>query len=181
MRIIISIFMIIASIAGFAVFIVPHYNAIAALRLQKTDYETILTNARKLEEQQASLVNRYNSFDQAKLGQLAKMLPQNPENVKLIIELNAVARQYGMTLQNVKIEDTAADTSSRTTQQTANDMGTLNINFSVAGPYTSFTQFMKTVERSLRVIEVKKVSFAVADPKSQNYQYTLSIKTFWLK
>ena len=75
--------MLVASIAGFAVFIVPHYNAIAALRLQKTDYETILTNARKLEEQQASLVNRYNSFDQAKLGQLAKMLPQNPENVKL--------------------------------------------------------------------------------------------------
>jgi Tfp pilus assembly protein PilO len=104
--------------------------------------------------------------------------------MKLILSLQSVASQYGLILQNVKTEDAAATTPTQGVKpgtQTSADLGTLTINFSVAGPYGSFTNFMRAVERSLRTIEVKKISFAVADPKTQNYQYTVSIKTYWIK
>lgn len=174
--------MIAASIAGFAFFIVPRYNAISTVRAQAADYQTVLTNARKLKEQRNALVTKYNSFDQAKLGQLATMLPTNPENMKLILSLQSVASQYGMVLQNVKIEDPAADAAqARTAAQNNTELGKMVINFSVAGSYASFTNFMKTIEKSLRVIEIQKVSFSASDPKAQNYQYSVSIKTYWLK
>lgn len=183
MRLILSILMIIASIAGLVFFIVPQYSETTALRAQAADYETILTNARTLKQQTTALTNKYDSFDPTDITKLGVMLPANPENVKLIIELNAIARQYGMVLQNVKIEDPAADpaTTPRVGAPVNNELGTLIINFSVAGPYGSFTNFIKTIEKSLRILEVQKVSFAASDPKTQNYQYTVSLKTYWLK
>ena len=183
MRLILSILMLLASIAGFAVFIVPHYNTISTLRAQEADYQTVLTNARKLKEQRNALVKKYNSFDQAKLGQLATMLPANPENMKLILSLQSVASQYGMVLQNVKIEDPSTDPASQNKpgSQGNSELGTLTINFSVAGSYASFTNFVRTIEKSLRMIEIQKVSFSASDPKSQNYQYSVAVKTYWLK
>lgn len=183
MRLILSILMLGASIAGFAVFIVPHYNSISQLRAEEADYQTVLTNARKLKEERAALVKRYGSFDKVKLGKLGVMLPTNPENMKLILALQSVAARYGLVLQNVKIEDAASDTqqTNRPGAQTSTDLGTLKINFSVVGSYGAFTNFVRTVEKSLRVIEFQKISFSAADPKSQNYQYTVSIKTYWLK
>lgn len=182
MRLILSILMLLASIAGFAVFIVPHYNTISTLRAQEADYQTVLTNARKLKEQRNALVKKYNSFDQTKLAQLATMLPTNPENMKLILSLQSVASQYGMVLQNVKIEDPSSDPAGQKPGAQANtELGTLTINFSVAGSYASFTNFVRTIERSLRMIEIQKVSFSASDPKSQNYQYSVAVKTYWLK
>jgi Tfp pilus assembly protein PilO len=174
-----------ASIAGFAVFIVPHYNQISELRTQKADYEVVLANARKYKEERNALVKRYNAFDQSKLNQLTTMLPSNPENMKLILALQSVASQYGLLLQNVKTEDSADTTNPGARpvpgSQTSPDLGTITINFSVSGPYSAFTNYIRSIEKSLRMLEIQKISFAASDPKTQNYQYTVSVKTYWLK
>lgn len=185
MRLILSIIMLIASIAGFGFFIVPKYQSIQALRVEKADYNQVLANARKLQEERNKLVEKYNAFDPVLLGKLEKMLPKNPENMKLILQLNDIARQYGIVLQNVKIEDMAQDaqnTATRPGQAPANtEIGTLKITFSVTGPYTGFTNFLKVAEKDLRVVDFQKISFTALDEAKQNYQYTVSIKTYWLK
>jgi Tfp pilus assembly protein PilO len=185
MRIILSILLIAASAAGIALFIVPHYNNVKDLRMQEADYQSVLENARKLEEQRSALEKKYSSFEKGRIDQLGIMLPQNPENVKLILALDAVASQYGMLLQNVKIDDPAntatAPAVARPGTATNTDIGTLTINFSVAGPYGSFTDFIKTIEKSLRIIDIQKISFAPVDTKSPNYQYSVTVKTYWLK
>ena len=177
--------MIAASIAGFVGFIVPHYGEIKALGVQKKDYATILQNARTLQEQRNALVTKYNSFTPADLERLNVILPTNPQNVKLILELDALASRNGLLLQNVKIEDPSVETAQTAarpgTAQTNTGTGTLKINFTVAGPYNGFTQFMRSVEKSLRIIDVEKVAFTAADENAQSYQYTVSIKTYWLK
>ena len=186
MRLTLSILMIVAVVAGFAAFIVPHYHQISALRVQEADYQTILQNARTLQEERNTLVTKYNSFDPQVLAKLNQMLPNNPENMKLILELYALASQYGLSLQNVKIEDPAADASQTAVARPGavapnNEIGTLKINFSVAGPYGGFTDFLRAVEKSLRIIDIQKISFSAADDKAQGFQYTVGIKTYWLK
>jgi Tfp pilus assembly protein PilO len=112
------------------------------------------------------------------------MLPANPQNVQLILELNAAASQYGMVLQNVKI-DASTDTPTIPGRPgpggQSPDVGNLTITFSVAGPYNGFTNFIKTIEKSLRIIDIQKATFTATDPKSTNYQYTVAVKTYWLK
>jgi Tfp pilus assembly protein PilO len=176
--------MLAASVAGFAVFIVPHYQNVSALRAQAKDYNQVLANARTLQEERNKLVTKYNAFDPALLAKLDAMLPRNPENVKLILELDGVAQQYGMSLQNVKIEDSTNDSqnaAARPGAPAANaDVGTLKITFSISGTYTGFTSFIKTIEKSLRIVDIDKVTFTALDDR-QNYQYTVGIKTYWLK
>lgn len=186
MRLTLSILMIAAVIAGFALFIVPTYGDISALRAQEADYNTILANARTLQQERNTLVQKYNAFDPGELARLNTLLPTNPHNVSLILELDAVAAQYGMVLQNVKIDDsTAAQPAAARPGTTSNtDVGDLGITFSVSGSYDGFVSFIKTIERSLRIIDIQKISFAATGTTtaaSPNYQYTVGIKTYWLK
>ena len=184
MRSTISIILIIASIAGFAFFIVPQYQQVATLRKQVADYNTVLTNANTLQAERNHLVQKYNSLDPNNLAKLATMLPANPQNVSLILELNAVAAQYGLTLQNVKIDNSAQSgaTNTAAAQAAANsNVGTLGIQFSLAGSYTGFVSFLESIERSLRIIDVNKISFAATGTSAGNYQYTVGVNTYWLK
>lgn len=184
MRLIFSILMLGASIAGFALFVVPQYSEISALRAQAADFNQVLANARTLQEQRNRLVEKYNAIDPILRAKLDTMLPRNPENVKLILELDNIAKQYGMALQNVKIEDTAADAQAAVVRPGATaangELGTLKITFSLSGPYSGFTSFISTMEKSLRIVDVEKVTFTALDEK-QNYQYTVGVKTYWLK
>ncbi len=184
MRLILSLLMLAASIGGFVGFIVPHYNATQVLRVQAADYNKVLENARALQEERNKLVTKYNAFDQGLLLKLNTMLPKNPENVKLILELDSIAKQYGVSLQNVKIEDASNDAQTATRPGTVaanTDIGTLRITFSVAGTYEGFTNFIRTIEKSLRVIDIQKMSFTALDDTKNTYQYTVGIKTYWLK
>lgn len=184
MRLILSILMLVASIGGFVGFIVPQYKAVQALRVQAADYNKVLENARTLQEERNKLVTKYNAFDQSLLGKLEAMLPRNPENVKLILELDSIAKQYGVVLQNVKIEDTSGQTQATLRPGAApvnQDIGTLSITFSVAGSYEGFTNFIKTVEKSLRIVDIQKITFTALDETKNTYQYTVGIKTYWLK
>ena len=177
--------MIVAVIAGFAVFIVPNYHAISAIEAQQTDYQTILANARTLQTERNALVEKYNAFTPSELTSLNTMLPNNPESVNLILELNAVASQYGMVLQNVKVNDTTDASGTTTPAATAaaanSNIGTLSIEFSVQGTYDGFTSFIKTIEKSLRIIDVQKITFSAVNQKTSTYQYTVDINTYWLK
>jgi Tfp pilus assembly protein PilO len=176
--------MLAATIGGFVGFIVPQYKSVQTLRAQAADYNQILENARTLQEQRNKLVTKYNTLDQSLLAKLNTMLPRNPENVKLILELDSIAKQYGVSLQNVKIEDAANDTQTNIRPGTAPanpDIGTLNITFSVAGSYEGFTNFIRTVERSLRIVDIRKITFTSLDETKSTYQYTVGIKTYWLK
>lgn len=185
MRLILSILMLIASIAGFVVFIVPTYHQVSALRATAADYNQVLQNARTLQEERNKLVTKYNAFDPALLGKLDAMLPTNPENMKLILELNSVAKKYGLSLQNVKIEDGTNEAQNNAARPagtpTNTEIGTLKIAFSASGPYTGFTQFIRTMEQSLRIVDIDKVTFSALDDTKQTYQYTVGIRTYWLK
>lgn len=162
---------------------VPEYNKTQSLKTEKDQYTSVLANAKTLTEKRKDLMTKRNNIDSEKLARLEKMLPDSPQNVPLILELDALARNYGLSLQNVKIEDAAAaatDGTKKPIPGVSSDVGTLNINFSLIGPYTNFTDFVRAAEKNLRVIDMQKISFAPQEDKEQ-YQYNMSVRTYWLK
>lgn len=181
MRFILSILMIAASIVGFVIFIIPTYKNIQTMRAQESDYNQILANARKLQEQRNKLVERYNSFDTNQTAKLAMMLPENPDNVKIILQMDALARQNRLALQNVKIEEVATENQSRGSGVPSDqNIGKLGINFSATGPYDGFIEFIKSIETSLRIIDIQKIVFTSPEDRS-NYQYNVTVHSYWLK
>jgi Tfp pilus assembly protein PilO len=180
MRTFISIFLVIISIVGWIVFIVPTYRDGATVRKENADYEAVLENSRKLDEARSSLLKKYQSFNKSDIDRLAVMVPESPDNVKLILELDNLASRSGLALQNAKVADDIKTVAPAGSQVSNDPYEKLRLEFTLVGTYNNFTQFMKSMEGSLRLIDINKVSFVASDDK-QNYQFTVGVTTYWLK
>lgn len=179
MRTIFSIIMLLASIGSFIVYTVPTYADVKTIGVKKTEYLDLLQSARTLAEKRDQLLQVYNSIAPEDIARLEKMLPTNPDNVKLILEIDALAKNQGLALQNVKIKD-ASDAGSKNKAKANTDIGTLTLEFTTVGPYAGYVNFINILEKNLRVMNVKKVSFLAPDDKA-NYQYQTTVETYWVK
>ncbi len=181
MRTILSIIMILASVGGFIIYIVPTYKDAQTISQKKTEYLGLLDNATKLEKQRNDLLLKYNSVEKSDIERLEKMLPANPDNVKLILEIDALAKTQGLSLQNVKIKSSETDAKSKPATTKVNaDIGTLTLEFTTVGPYPGYVKFVNILEKNLRIMDVQKVTFLAPDDKT-SYQYQTTVETYWVK
>src|SRR5581483_346257 len=113
------------------------------------------------------LLDRFNKMDKEDLDKLSKLLPDHIDNVRLIIDIDEMAKKYGMRIRNF-----TADASEKrvTIGKDATPYGTLTLSFSTTAPYNTFLAFMHDLEHSLRIIDVTGVQFGVNDT-NQLYDY----------
>ena len=108
------------SFAFFFVFTNPIYNDLLLLRTQVASYNEALNNSKMLENERDKLTAKYNSFSPDNLIKLQKLLPENINNIRLILEIEQIASPYGMVLKNVKYSTTTdKDAVKSTTSGTA--------------------------------------------------------------
>jgi Tfp pilus assembly protein PilO len=165
------------------------------LRTEVKAYDNALNNSKALESERDKLVTKYNAIDQGNLDKISKMLPDSIDNIRLILEIEKIASPYGMTLKDVKYEDTKKEEEGTTpiagtTNEAINeDYGVWNLEFSTEGSYNNFIKFTKDMEKNLRLVDIASVTFSAADGAGSSkssiandvYKYSFKIKTYWLK
>ncbi len=180
-----GIFPIIAVvIAGvlFYFFIDPTYAKIKELRAEEATLNTALSRALELQATRDQLLSRYNTFSPEDLARLEKLLPDHVDNVRLVLDMDGMATQYGMRVRNVAIEKQDEKKKSTRTQQVGPDERTYEsmvLSFTVTGDYSTFRSFLKDLEQSLRLVDVESVSFNATD--TGLYDVTVGLRTYWLK
>ncbi|MFA6324896.1 MAG: hypothetical protein WCX46_01570 [Candidatus Paceibacterota bacterium] len=191
----IPIILIGVAVGGFLMFTNPLYKDIKNLRREAVSYDEALTNSKALESQRDALTQKYNSINPENLNRLQKLLPDNVDNIRLILEIEKVASPYGMVLKDVKYDTVNSDndenTKSKTVKNNNNDYGSWDLEFSTQGNYSNFLNFVKDLEKNLRILDIASVDFSsnvssgVTTNKtmspSDSYKYTFKIKTYWLK
>ena len=199
-RFIMPIILIGIAISLFFVFTNPVYNDISTLNASVTSYNDALDNSKALEAQRDQLTQKENSISVENLAKLQKLLPQNVDNVRLILEIGQIAQPYGMVLKDVKYDATTPDTTAMQTGEGAvqggavktspNGYGIFDLEFSTSGTYDNFINFTKDLESNLRIVDISSISFssdetdANANKKTssaETYTYDFKIKTYWLK
>ena len=199
LRFIAPIFLIGIAIAFFFVFTNPMYNEISALNANVASYNSALDNSKIFENQRDKLTAKYNAIDPNNLTKLQKLLPENVDNVRLILEIGQIALPYGMVLKDVKYNVTQANTTATATTApvvqgglvtTSKDYGIFDLEFSTSGTYDNFINFTKDLESNLRIVDISSIVFSSNpvsvdnNPKtnsSEVYKYDFKIKTYWLK
>ena len=109
------------------------------------------------------------------------MLPDNVDNIRLIIDINNIAARHNLTLSSVQLGDTSATAvqgSSLAVGPSDSAVGSVQVSFSVVSNYDNFIAFLEDVEHSLRIIDVDKISFEAGQGDLNTY--TLEIRTYWL-
>lgn len=185
-------------------------RSVAELRTERAEYVQALETVKEIETVRESLLTRYNSLKPEDKEKILKLLPDHIDSVRLIIDINNIASQYGMSLSKISVsapDDKAASKASAPTSPDqvapgapsvgpdSNLYGSVKLGFSVAGPYRSFLQFMDKLQSSLRLVDITSLSFSSApgssaatsaDPSGKAvtpdyYEYTVAIQTYYLR
>ena len=189
------------AVTGFFMFTKPFYADITDLKNQVASYNEALNNSKELESARDELTKKYNSIDPENLVKIVKLLPDNVDNIRLILEIGNIASPYGMVLRDVKYDTTDKNNTQKLTtlqmsqqieaKQSSKDYGTWNLEFSTDGTYTNFLNFIKDLEKNLRIVDISSIEFfsdvakggekGVNILSSNSYKYNFKIKTYWLK
>ncbi len=172
-----SIVLILASLGLFFGYVDPTYTKIKALGVEKSDYTRALNNSKELQAERDKFLDKYNKMSPDDRSKLAKTLPDNIDNVRLIIDIDEMAKKFGMRIRNFT---TDAGEKADTIGSSAIPYGTLTLSFSTTASYNTFLAFMRNLEQSLRIIDVTSIQFASSDT-NQLYDYGVKVQTYWLK
>jgi len=174
--------LIAVSVGLFYLHIDPRYETIRSLQDQKGQYDEALEKAKELSLIRDNLLTKYNSLPKEDLTRLERLIPTNLNTVKLIADLSAVAGPYGAALKNIHVTEALADNAQEVLAGGARrpyEITTIAINFSAT--YEDMVSFLKDIEKSLQLVDVKSVSFESKDTASGIYDYLVTVQTYWLK
>ncbi len=196
MRFLVPSILIILSVIAFIVFIDPTYKDIKDLKNEAAAYNQALDNAKSLQETRDQLSQKYNSFNPEDISKIEKLLPDSVDNIRLIIEIEKIAAQYGMILKQVKYDTFESDATNPGAPGTetrgeallaSRDYGEFELQFSTEGEYSRFLSFLADLESSLRIVDITNVTFSsesgvtTTGLASGSYKYDFTVKTYWLK
>ncbi len=177
---------------GFAIFFMytrPTYDGIKLVKIEIGQYDQALDKAAELQQLKQSLLSRYNAFNPTDVARLQKMLPDHVDNVRLVLDLDNLAAQHGMALQNVLISNPASETGDSSVLGTIGaarqKFDSLTLRFSTRATYEGFVQFMESLESSLRITDLVSLNLVPdavdVDSDEPTYRYDITIRTYWLK
>ncbi len=189
------IILIVLAIGVYFTFTRIKFDEIKSVRAVNAVYAQALDNSQKLIKVRDNVIANYNKLDIVDRENLEKLIPDNIDNVRLIIDTNSVAAKHGIVVKNVKTVASNANDSAGLSNQasiaSAQQLGanasasnqsvynTMTLTFTVVSNYEAFKDFLTDLEASLRIMDVSKIQLTVGE--SGAYTYDVEIKTYWLK
>lgn len=170
----------------------PAYDGVRSVQAQIAQYDQALNKAAELQRLKQQLLSRYNAFNPTDVDRLHKLLPDHVDNVRLVLDLDTLASQYGFALQNVVINAPGTGTAGADAGEQPVSIGpsrqtydSLTLKFATSGTYPKFVEFISALEGSLRLVDVVNLTLdadAGAPIDGQPiYRFDITLRTYWLK
>ncbi|MES2134892.1 MAG: hypothetical protein V4449_01460 [Patescibacteria group bacterium] len=165
--------------AIFFLYIDKTYAGLKTVLAEEAQFDAALSRSRELQDVRDQLLSRYNTFPQADLARLQKLVPDHVDNVRLILDFDSMASRYGMRVRDVVIETAKERTTRGQIGPDEKSYESVILSFTVSGSYDTFRQYLADLERSLRLVDVVGLSFTANE--TGIYDFSFHIKTYWLK
>jgi hypothetical protein len=189
MKNITSLILIILAIGLFFTYTDGEIKGMKTIQVSNAAYLTAIQNSQQLIAERDKVLAIYNTLTTQEKANLDKILPDNIDNVRLMIDMNNIASRHGIVLQGLS---TSADGSggasgSNSRASSAVNSGTnpssdtvnpVSISFGFSSSYANFLSFMKDVESSMRILDISSMS-VTANPTG-TYNYSMQLQTYWL-
>jgi len=155
--------------------------------------------AKQLREKRDILRDKYNQISNDEKLELQKLLPDTVDNVRLIIDINNIAKKYGILIQDIAVASDDDEIDDRTGKIQSLDsefegiiddvnieyadtskIGVISFSFSATAQYTVFLEFLKDLEEALRIVDIRSLEIE-RDSENIFYTYRVNLDTYWLK
>jgi Tfp pilus assembly protein PilO len=180
-RLILPIILILAALGLFVVYTNPTYQASKAIAAEVSAYDEALTKSKELIALRDQLISKRNTFSPTDVAKLSKMLPDNVDNIRLIIDINNIAVRHNLSLTNVQLGDISDSRTARNAFSgggSGDAVGSVTVGFGLNATYDQMLEFLQDIEHSLRIIDVQNLGFSSAGSGTNSYSFT--IRTYWL-
>ncbi len=179
-----AVILIVLAVGIYFTFTSKQIAALKSIQAVNKEYQQAIDNSAKLIEVRESVLASYNSIPEADKERLNKLVPDNVDNVRLIIDVkDDIAARHNLFLKNIKTTSPEAQAAAGATQAARPDSnekyGTVALSFSVTSGYEPFLQFLKDMEASLRLMDITKLTVKSNDDGT--YDFNVELKTYWLK
>lgn len=133
-----------------------------------------LAQRKKLTENLERLISQYNERN-SDIASLGKAIPSDKNIPELLVNLEAIASENGLVFGNVNF---------KTKDFNAKGVKILITEIRVKGSYPAFLNYLKALEKSLRIFDVINVSFSGISPgqisaKIDNMEFNLIVNTYY--
>ncbi len=182
MRFIIPLVLVGAAIGLFVAYTNPTYQHIKVLQAQVGAYNDALNKANEIKGVRDKLISKRNTFATESIRKLERILPDNIDNIRFIIDINNIAARRNLTLSNVSlgsVSDSKGARSALAVGQSTDPVGSATVSFSLTASYDDCLAFLQDLEHSLRLVDIQTLDFKPAGT-GDKYSVSMTIKTYWL-
>lgn len=184
--------LVLLSGAIFYWYINPTYTQGIMQSQQKiASYERALKAAESYTSRETELIAERNQIPAESLSRVQTFLPDDVDNVQLILDLSSLAARSGVTVSGFAISKTpgaaAADAvpaingsqpGLSSAVGSSNLTDSLDVSVTVAGSYDGFYNFLTQTEKSLRLLDVTNLT--VSSAANGLYTYNVTFRLYWL-
>lgn len=153
-------------------------------------YKSAITNAQSLKTIRDSVQKDYNKISLEDRARLDKMIPSSVNNIHLIVDISRLANKNGFAVRNIKADMVQSNTpagqqnsvvTGTSSQALLPNMSLANVrlSFDATVSYDKFLTFMQDLEKSLRIMDVTKLTVRATD--TGIYDFSVEVNTYWLK
>ena len=176
--------------------VIPAWTGVSELRKEVSLKKKSIELERQVIEK-LNAINQVLDSQKSNVERLEQAIPSFEFKPEMISIMENLASQNGLNLSKVDVESALDDTSARTPSSrpvvsSGKEMTkTLVVGVNSSGNYNSFKSWLEAVEKSLRLIDVTKISFTVTQSKTAEGEiipgvdpiidYSVSMKTYILK
>ncbi len=178
------------TIFGFFWYLQPTYADIQTLQDEIAAYDETLSQVDQLQTELNNELEKRDAITNDQLERLNRLLPETVDTVRFLIELDQIAAQHGMSVDDVSFSGAPArfggSGGNNGSGNGVSGYNSLEASFSVSGSYTDVQNFMRDIERSSRLLDITNFSLTTAtggdteeslQVGSNEYQFTL--RTYW--
>lgn len=174
--------------------LIPVWSDVSALRKEVSLKKTSIELEKKIIEKLNS-INEVLDTQKSNVERLEQAIPSLEFKPELISIMESLANQNGLSLTSVGIElssESAGSVSNRKGSAVSKDsISKLSVNIVASGTYSSFKSWLEAVQKSLRILDISKITFAINKKKTIDGQevlntdpvidYSVSMRTYVLK
>ena len=172
--------LLILSVGLFYAFTNDQYQDVKQLYALASEYKSVLRNISEIVEFRDRLRVTYEALPKEEIERINKVLPDNIDTVRLALDLDSMASRYGISIKSIKTETGAtrgANTVVLPEDGEVYESATVALSF--VSNYENFKRLMADIEKNLRIMNIKSISFQTSD--NGLYNYEISAETYWLK
>jgi len=175
-----AIILLLLSVGLFYTFTNGQYQNVKELQTLANEYQNVLKNVSAIVSLRDNLLVTYSALPKTEIERMSKVLPDNIDTVRLALDLDSMASRYGISIKSIQTAIGASSNSSLIVlPEYATSYDTATVSLSFVSNYENFKLFLRDIEKSLRIMDIKSISFQVSD--SGFYEYQVSVETYWLK